>query len=182
VLALSTALIAACGSSSATPTPAGNGGGGDGGGAGSSAAATQSTSQQTSGTAGGGGGGGGGGANHPAGWDRYGKVTYEISGPATASGELGFVPAGSVFAGAQTSLSFFDEGQNTVIALRFDGSNAYAQYGDGKLTYTSESCTAKDLKTAAPASGSFECQGVVIVESGAVMTGAKMTGSFTAKP
>jgi hypothetical protein len=108
-------------------------------------------------------------------------VTYAITGPSSASGELGFVPAGSVFAGSQVSLSFYDEGSNTIISLRFDGSNVFAQYG-GKITFTSEQCTAKDLKVSAPASGSFECTGPVIVESGAVMTGGKMTGTFTAAP
>jgi hypothetical protein len=174
VLALLAVLIAACGSSATNPTQTtGDGGGGPTG--------TQTTGQATSGTGDGGGGGGGGGTK-PAGWDRYGKVTYQVSGPASASGELGFVPAGSVFAGNQISLSYFDEGGQTVVTLRFDGSNMFAQYGDGKLVFTSEECTTRDLKVSAPASGSFECTGPVIVESGAVMTGGKMTGTFTASP
>jgi hypothetical protein len=182
LIGLATVVVAACGSSAATPTPAGGGGGGGGGGGATETRTTgQATAQATSGTAGGG-GGGGGTVNHPAGWDRYGKVTYTISGPASASGELGFVPAGSVFAGSQVSLSYYDEGSNTIVALRFDGSNAFAQYGDGKLTFTSEQCTTRDLKASAPASGSFECTGPVIVESGAIMTGAKMTGTFSARP
>ena len=179
LIGVAAVIVAACGSSAATPTPAAGGGGG-GGGPTDTRTTGQATAAATSGTAGG--GGGGGSQNHPAGWDRYGKVTYSITGPATASGEQGFQPAGSVFAGNQVSLSYADDGSNTIVVMRFDGSNMFAQYGDGKLVFTSEQCTTRDLKVSAPASGSFECTGPLIVESGAVMTGARMTGSFSARP
>ena len=146
-------LVAACGSSSATPTP----------------------------TPGGGGGGGGGGSK-PAGWDRYGKVTYTISGPLSASGELGFSPPGSVFGGAQVSLSFFDDPSGALLALRSDGTNVFAQFGDGKIVFASDACKTTNLKIEAlAASGSFDCTGVGMNEAGATLQGAKMTGTFTAK-
>ncbi len=157
LLAVVAVLVVACGSAAATPTRAP-------------------------------GAGGGGGGNKPAGWDNHGKVTYTLSGAATASGELGFVPAGSLFvveggfSGAQVSLNFFDDASQTLVALRLEGANAFVQYGDGKVTFASETCTTKNLKVElANASGSFECTGAVITESQAVVTGAKMTGTFTAK-
>jgi hypothetical protein len=174
IVLVSAALLVACGSSGSPTEGPGNGGGGGG--------------NPTATPAGGGGGGeetqapGGGGGSKPAGWDRYGKVTYTISGPASASGELGFSPAGSVFAGQQVSLSFFDDASQTIVTMRFDGSTAFAQYGGSDLTFSSESCTTKDLQLqAGSASGSFDCTGVAIVPSGALLTGAKMTGTFTAK-
>ena len=90
-IALMGVLVAACGGSAATQAPGGAtqdpGGGG----------ATQNP--------------GGGGGSKPAGWDQYGKVSYEISAPVSLSGELGFVPASSSFGGDQaTSLSFTYEG------------------------------------------------------------------------
>jgi len=156
-------LVAACGSA-ATPTQAPDGGGGGGGGN-----PTQNA-------------GGGGGGSKPAGWDKYGKVAYTISGPLSAGGELGFSPPGSLFAGAQVSLSFFDEPSSALLALRFDGTNLFAQYGDGKIVFASDQCTTSNLSIQViSGSGSFDCTGVAVNEAGATLQGAKMTGTFTAK-
>ena len=171
LLVLATAsLVAACGSSSATPTPTPGGGGGGGGGGGNPTANT-------------GGGGGGGGGSKPAGWDRYGKVTYTISGPMSASGELGFSPPGSVFGGGQVILSFFDDSlSGTILSLRSDGTTVFTQFGDGKIVFASDGCQTSNLKIEAlAASGSFDCNGVGITAAGATLQSVKMKGTFTAK-
>ncbi len=101
----------------------------------------------------------------------------------SANGELGFSPPGSVFGGGQVSLSFFEEGgSGAILALRYDGTNMFAQYGDGKIVFASDACKTSNLSMQATSgSGSFECTGTVLSESGATLQGGKMTGSFTAK-
>ena len=48
--------------------------------------------------------------------------------------------------------------------------------------YTSEQCTLKDLRVeTGSASGGFDCSGPVLVESGAMLTGATFAGTFTAR-
>ena len=127
------------------------------------------------------GGGGGNSGTKPAGGDRYGKVSYAVSGPATASGELGFAPPSSVFATGQLSLSFFDEASQHLLALRSDGTNAFIQFADGKITFIGDPCPIRGWKVESlSASGSFDCDGALILESGAIATGAKIKGSFTA--
>lgn len=168
-LILATVLtVAACGASGSSPAPSGAGGGGGG------ANPTQAA-----------GGGGGNTGSKPAGWDKFGKVSYAISGGVSASGELGFVPAGSIFGGpTNSSLSFFIESTDTVLILRFDPTATILQFGDSGITVPSAECKMSNLKLDnSGGSGSFECtKAMGMNKNGAVFTDVKATGSFTAKP
>lgn len=109
--ALSLAL-AACGGGAATQAPAGattN----PGGGGGTATDVPQATDAPVATQSGGGGGG-----TKPAGWDQYGKVHIELTGPTEKSGDYGFIPAGSFFGGAQgSSLNFTNEGSNEIVSI-----------------------------------------------------------------
>ena len=175
-IVLVSVLAAACGGSGATQAPAGatqgpaatqsGGGVGGGGGATQAPAATQS---------------GGGGGTKPAGWDQYGKVSYEISAPVSLSGELGFIPAASSFAGDQTtSLSFTVEDANVVMSILFTEGKASVSFGSEAGTVIGTNCKTSNLSIqASSASGSFECTEVLaMMASGAQVTNVTMKGTF----
>ncbi|MBI2781415.1 MAG: hypothetical protein HYX55_06440 [Chloroflexi bacterium] len=179
------AFVSACGGSSPTQAPAGatqnpaatqaagatqggGGGGGGGGGATQQPAATQA-------------GGGGGSGSKPAGWDQYGKASYEISAPISLSGELGFIPAGSVFGGDQaSSLSFSYDGASAVLSLGFTQGKLSVSFGSEAGTVVGTNCTTSNLNIgSSSASGSFDCQDVLaIMVSGAQVANVTMKGTF----
>ena len=161
-IALTGVLVAACGGSAVTQAPGGAtqapGGGG----------ATQDP--------------GGGGGTKPAGWDQYGKVSYEISAPVSLSGELGFVPAASSFAGDQaTSLSFTDDGASAVFAILFTQGKAVMSFGSEAASIVGSTCSTSNLSIqASSASGSFECADVLAtMASGAQVANVTMKGNST---
>jgi len=181
ILAVVGMLVVACGGSAATATPiptAADGGGGD------------VTPTAATGNGAGGGGTtptpatGGGGGGKPAGWDQYGTVHYDISGPTTLSGDLGFIPAGSLFGGSNgSSLSFTIDGTDTVLTIAIAaGGQLVVTFGNPDVTIPAAQCTASNLNVAATsASGSFECTAAMaFTSSGAALTGARITGTFQA--
>jgi hypothetical protein len=175
-------VVAACGGTSTGSTPTGgaaatNGQGGATPGSGGSTPGAQATSgdQATPGSAGGG--------SHPAGWDQFGKVSFQISGPVPKSGELGFVPAGSRFGGtAGTTLSFLAPESDEVLTMTISNGQALGSYGAPDLTIAAATCTTTDLKIdATSASGSFDCSGgAAINAAGDTLQGVTLKGSFTA--
>ena len=151
-IALTGVLVAACGGSAVTQAPGG---------------ATQNP---------------GGGGTKPAGWDQYGKVSYEISAPVSLSGELGFVPAASSFAGDQaTSLSFTDDGASAVFAILFTQGKAVMSFGSEAASIVGSTCSTSNLSIqASSASGSFECADVLAtMASGAQVANVTMKGNST---
>ena len=161
-------IVAACGGGGPTQGPGGATQGP--GGATQGPGATQT-----------GGGGGGGGGNKPAGWDQYGKGSYEISGPISLSGELGFVPAASRFdAEAATSLNFTVEGTETVLTFLVIQGGASMSFGSPDATVVGVTCTTSNLSIqATSAKGSFECtQVTAFLASGASVAGVTIKGSF----
>jgi hypothetical protein len=171
---LAASLVAACGGSSATQAPGSTTGGGGGGGA-------TTTPQQTDAaqaTAGGGGG------SKPAGWDQFGKASYEISAPVNLSGELGFVPAASVFNGDQgTQLSFTLEGQNVIMTITFTEGKTGVSFASEAGPVIGTNCGTSNLSIqATSASGSFDCSDDVIalMTSGAQVTDVTLKGTFNA--
>lgn len=160
-IALMGVLVAACGGSGATQAPGGAtqdpGGGG----------ATQNP--------------GGGGGSKPAGWDQYGKASYEISAPVSLSGELGFIPAASSFGGDQaTSLSFTYEGASDVLTIQLTQGRAVTSFGSATTSVVGSTCTTSNLSIqASSASGSFECTDVLaVMASGTQVTNVTMKGNF----
>src|SRR3954471_12456136 len=108
--ALVAAMVAACGGSAATQGPAG---GASGPAATAAGGATTPAGQPEATQAGNGSTG-----NKPAGWDQYGKVHIDVGGPVSKSGDYGFVPAGSIFGGAQgASLNFTIDGSDEVVSI-----------------------------------------------------------------
>jgi hypothetical protein len=124
----------------------------------------------------------GGGGGKQAGWDQYGKVHIEISGPVQKSADYGFIPAGSVFGGAQgSSLNFTIEGTNEIVALLIgaDG-KLIVSYGGPDFTAPAAECTTSNWNIGATSgSGSFDCSAVILA-SGAQVTGATIKGTFDA--
>ena len=166
-------VAAACGSSSPTQAPGATQGsqatqdnGGGGGGATDEPQATQ---------------GSGGGGSKPAGWDQFGKVAYQISAPLSMNGELGFLPAASIFAGDQgTSLSFTVAGTSEVFTIAFTQGTTTISWGSEAGTVVGSTCTTSGLSIqGSSASGSFECTDVIAsLASGAQVTGVTIKGSF----
>jgi hypothetical protein len=175
-LAIVAALLSACsGGAGPTQQPAGATAGTGGG---TATENPQATDQPVATTAGGGGGG------NPAGWDRYGKVHVEMSGPVSKTVELGFIPAGSVFGGAQgSSLSFANEGQNEVVSILIGPDNKIViSYGGVEFSMPGTECTTSNWNIGATSgSGSFDCKAaLVIMASGASVTNGTLKGNFDA--
>jgi hypothetical protein len=174
---LSVLLFAACGSSTpnATQGPDGGNGGGGGGGPTATPAGGGTTATQTT----------GGNGNQPAGWDRYGKVSYTVVGSGIqVSGEQGFVPAGSSFGGPTgTSLSFQTDGSNTIFTIVLIENSAQVNYGDPSVTVPASMCTTSNVRIeAGSAAGSFDCgPGMGITAAGATVMDVTVKGSFTAR-
>jgi hypothetical protein len=129
--------------------------------------------------------GGGGGGSKPAGWDQYGKVHIELTGPVEKSGDYGFIPAGSIFGGAQgSSLSFAIEGVNEIVSIIIgaDG-KVIVSYGTEELSAPAAECTTSNWNVGATsASGSFDCTaGFIILTSGSTVTGGRIVGTFDAR-
>jgi hypothetical protein len=129
-------------------------------------------------------GGGGGGGGNPAGWDRYGKVHVEMGGPVSKTVDLGFVPAGSLFGGAQgSSLSFTNEGSNQVVSILIGADNKIViSYGGTEFSMPGTECTTSNWNIGATSgSGSFDCKAsIVIMASGASVTNGTLKGNFDA--
>jgi hypothetical protein len=129
-------------------------------------------------------GGGGGGGGNPAGWDRYGKVHVEMGGPVSKTVDLGFVPAGSLFGGAQgSSLSFTNEGSNQVVSILIGPDNKIViSYGGTEFSMPGTECTTSNWNIGATSgSGSFDCKAsIVIMASGASVTNGTLKGHFDA--
>lgn len=168
-IALVGVVAVACGGSGATQAPGGAtqapGATQGGGGATNQPQATQ----------------GGGDGTKPAGWDQYGKVSYEISAPVSLSGELGFLPVASVFGGDQGStLSFSYLGGSTVLSISFTQGKVAISFGSEAGTVIGTDCTTSNLNIgSSSASGSFECtQVVAMMASGGQVTNVTMKGNF----
>lgn len=184
VVLVSIALAACGGSGSATPSNAGGGGGQATGtvaptGATATAAPTGATGTvaPTAAT-------GGGGGDKPAGWDQYGRVHIDMSGPVSKSIDLGFVPAGSIFGGGLgSSLNFTIEDTNEVVSILVsaDGS-VLVSYGGPDFSMPGTQCMTSNWSVAATSgSGSFDCTAsLTIMASGAVLQGGKLSGTFDA--
>jgi hypothetical protein len=134
--------------------------------------------------AGGNGGNGGNGGGRPAGWDQYGKVHVDVSGPVTKSADYGFMPAGSLFGGAQGSaLNFAIEGTSELVSILVnpDGT-VVVSYASADFSMPAAECTTSDWNLGATSgSGSFDCTaGVVILGSGAMAQDGRIKGSFEA--
>jgi hypothetical protein len=128
-------------------------------------------------------GGGNGGAS-PAGWDQYGKVHIEMSGPVQKSGDYGFVPAASIFGGAQgSSLSFTIDGSDELVSILISADNTViVSYAGSDFSAPAAQCTTSNWNVGATSgSGSFDCTaGFVIMASGATVSGATIKGNFDA--
>jgi hypothetical protein len=169
-------VAAACGGGSptaapggATQNPAATTDGGGGGGPTDAPEATQS--------------GGGGGGNVDT---TYGRMHIEISGPVTKSADYGFLPAGSIFGGAQGSALNFSTG--------VEGTSEIASIligADGKVVVSwittdfqapAAECTTSNWNVGGTSgSGSFDCTAaLVIMGSGAMVQDAKVKGNFEA--
>lgn len=174
-LALAALLTSACGGGSgatqaaAATTPAG----------GNPTAATSNATDEPQATQTGGGGG-----SKPAGWDQYGSVHIEVSGPVSKSADYGFVPAGSLFGGAQgASLNFTVEGTNEVVAILISADGTVViSYGGQDFSMPAAQCTTSNWNVGATSgSGSFDCTAqLTILASGASVQGGKITGTFQA--
>ena len=127
---------------------------------------------------------GGGGGGKPAGWDQYGKVHIEISGPVQKSADYGFVPAGSIFdSAAGSSLSFTNEASNEIVSILVAADNkVLVSYGGLDFSAPAAECTTSNWNMGATsASGSFDCTAAfVLMPSGATVSGAKIKGTFDA--
>jgi hypothetical protein len=165
-------IVTACGGGPAAATQGPGGGAtqapGDGGG---------TATQAPVATQGGPGGGGGGG--------QYGSVKFQLSGAFDKSGELDFVPAGSMFGGAAgTVLNFTDAGDNAqVVSILVDASGkVVVSYAGTDGSMPAAECTTTDWKLEAQSgSGKFDCTAAVsMTASGATAQGGKITGEFTA--
>ena len=180
VVSLALVLGACGGSAGATQQPpaatADTGGGGGGGGG--------TATEEPAATTDAGGAGGGTSGGNPAGWDRYGKVHVEMSGPVQKTVELGFIPAGSLFGGAQgSSLNFTNEGSNEVVSILVGADNKVViSYGGSEFSMPATECTTSNWNVGATSgSGSFECQAaLVILASGASVTNGTLKGNFDA--
>jgi hypothetical protein len=168
-------VVAACGGGAApTQAPGATQSGGGGGG---------TATQAPAATDGGGNGGNGGGIG-----TQFGKVTYTVTGPVQASGELGFIPQASMFGGDQGSvLNFGDTDMGgtgaSVVSIVIDASGAVlVSYAGPAGQVPAASCTTSDWNIGAGnASGKFECTAATsITASGAAVAGGNIKGEFTA--
>lgn len=127
---------------------------------------------------------GGGGGGKPAGWDQYGKVHIEVTGPVQKNADYGFLPAGSIFGGAQgSSLNFTIEGTNEIVAILISADNSVVvSYGGTDFTAPAAECTTSNWNVGTTsASGSFDCSAAfAILASGAQVTGVTIKGNFDA--
>ena len=176
--ALSLVLVA-CGGGAATQVPGGaTTNPGDGGGT------PTDVPQATNGPGATMSGRGGGGVK-PAGWDQYGKVHIELTGPVSKTGDYGFVPAGSFFGGASgSSLNFTIEGSNEIVSIVIGGDGkVIVSYGSVEMSAPAAECTTSNWNIGATSgSGSFDCNAALIVlATGATLTGGHLTGSFDAR-
>ena len=162
-------FAAACGGSPATQGPDGPG----------STPGSQATQNSGPGETQIGGGGGGGGSG------QYGSVKFQLSGAIEKSGELPFVPPGSMFGGAAgTVLNFADSADNTqIISILVDESGkVVVSYSGTDGQVPAAECTTTDWKIEVQSgSGKFDCTAAMsITGSGAMVEGGKITGEFTA--
>jgi hypothetical protein len=128
--------------------------------------------------------GGGAGGTKPAGWDQYGSVHVEFGGPVDKTADYGFMPAGSVFGGAQGSaLSFALTDINEIVSVVIgaDGTVLVSYLGTD-FQMPAASCTTSNWDVGATnASGSFECTAeITILASGAAVPGGTVKGTFEA--
>lgn len=128
---------------------------------------------------------GGGGGDKPAGWDQYGKVHIELTGPVEKSGDYGFVPAGSFFGGAQgSSLNFTNDASSEIVSILVgaDG-KVIVSYGSEEMSAPAAECTTSNWNIGATSgSGSFDCTaGMIILSTGATLTNGHLTGTFDAR-
>jgi hypothetical protein len=173
-------VITACGGTGATQAPVATQGGGDGGGGATSQPATDDPGPGA--TEDGGGNGGG-----TIGF-QYGKVTFTITGPVQASGELGFIPAASLFGGDQGSaLSFGDSSSGgadaTLVSVVIGSDGAVlVSYAGAAGQVPAATCTTSDWNVGAGnASGKFDCTAAMsVTQSGAAVAGGTIKGEFTA--
>lgn len=168
-------MVAACGGSGPTQAPGATQGGG---GATQGAAATSDTGPGA--TVDGGGGGGGGDTSH-------GKVTFTVSGPLSTSGEYGFIPAGSIFGGAQGSVFNFGDssgasGNILSMIISPDGSVLVSFAGTAGQVPAAQ-CTTSDWNIGATeARGKFDCTAAMsLTATGATVEGGTIKGEFTAR-
>ena len=127
---------------------------------------------------------GGGGGTKPAGWDAKGKAHYELSGPASKRGDIGFFPLTSIFGGTdQTILYFATEGVEETLIVTFAAGQIAVAYVSTDLSVPGAQCTSSNLKIeASSASGSLDCANVSITPiSGALMTGGRLQITFDAR-
>jgi len=128
--------------------------------------------------------GGGGTGNLPAGWDQYGKVHVDLSGPVSKSADYGFIPAGSLFGGPQgSSLNFTIDGSNEIVSiLASSDGKVIVSYGSTEFSMPAAECTTSNWNIGTTsASGSFDCTAAfVIMASGATVQGGSIKGSFDA--
>lgn len=173
------AMVAACGGGGATQAPGATQAGGGGGGGGGGGATQQPPATQAGG--GGGGGGGGGTADFT-----YGKVTFQVTGPLTESGEFGFVPAASLFGGDQgSSLTFSDnlnDNTSLISIITSQDGKVVVSYATPSAQVPAAECTTTNWNIGAGSgSGKFECKALfTIVSSGATVQGGEIKGEFSA--
>jgi hypothetical protein len=176
-LAIITLALSACGGGAAATQQPGGATPGTGGTATENPQATDEPAATTD-------TGGGGGGGNPTGWDRYGKVHVEMGGPVNKTVDLGFVPAGSLFGGAQgSSLSFTNEGSNQVVSILVGPDNKIViSYGGPDFSMPGTECTTSNWNIGATSgSGSFDCKAsIVILASGASVTNGTLKGNFDA--
>jgi len=127
----------------------------------------------------------GGGGGRPAGWDANGKAHFEISGSINKSGDLGFVPAASIFTGTTgpTSLAFTIDDTQEVLTIAITQGQIAVSYGDNEMAASGIQCTSSDLRIdATSGSGSFDCPQMAIIKSdGSTVTDVRMRGTFDAR-
>ena len=175
VMLLGVAVAACGGGAAATQAPgATQSGGGNGG----------TTTQAPAPTEDNGNGNGNGGIG-----TQFGKVTFTVTGPVQASGELGFIPQASLFGGDQGSvLNFGDTDMGGAdasvisVVIGSDGTIVISYAGpEGQVP--AASCTTTDWNVGAgTGSGKFDCTAATsITASGAAVAGGNIKGEFTAK-
>ena len=174
-------LLSACGSA-ATPTqPAGAGstsGAQPTGNGGNVATEPVATDQPAATQA-----GNGGGDGKSPGWDQYGKVHVDMAGPVTKSADYGFVPAGSLFGGAQGSSLNFSNGNDEIVSILIGADNkVIVSYGGQDFSMPGAECTTSNWNVGATsASGSFDCKAAItILASGASAQNGTIKGTFDA--
>lgn len=172
-------VAVACGGGSPTEAPGGAtqnpaatiDGGGGGGGATDTPVATQA-------------GGGGGGGNVDT---TYGRMHIEITGPVTKSADYGFLPAGSIFGGAQGSaLNFTNGAEGTSeiasILVGEDGKVVVSWITKDFQAPAAECTTSNWNISGTSGSGTFDCTAaLVIMGSGAMVQNATVKGNFEAR-